>query len=52
MSEGAKNSKIAVGCPDQGAGNDPEPLWLVFYHQGSTFINAYCQVATNFVDRD
>ena len=33
-----------------GAGNDPEASGLAF-RQGPTFINAYCQAATNLVDR-
>ena len=33
---------MVVACPYRGAGNDPEALWLTFYHQGPTFINAYC----------
>ena len=37
--------------PDRGAGNDSEALGLVFHH-GPTFVNAYCQAATNLVDRD
>ena len=43
MSKTLKNSTIAVACPDQGAGNDPERLGLAFCHQGSTLIDAYCQ---------
>ena len=30
-------------------GNDPEALGLVFYHLDP---DAYCQIATNLVDRD
>ena len=25
---------------------------MLAFHQGPTFINAYCQAATNLVDRD
>ena len=32
-------------CPD------PEPLGVAFHHQCPTFINAYCQAATNLVDQ-
>ena len=39
---------IVVACPDRGAGNDREALGLAF-HQGSTFISAYYQAATNLV---
>ena len=35
---------VVVACPDRGAGNDPEALGLAF-HQGLSFINAYCQAA-------
>ena len=52
MSKRTKNPKIAVACPNRGAGNDPEPLVLAFHHQGSTFINAYCQAATILFDQD
>ena len=52
MSKKKINSKIAVACIDQCAGNDPEPLELAFCHQGSTFINAYCQAANTQVDRE
>ena len=45
------NSVIVVACPDRGAGNDPETLGLPFHQQGPTFINTYCQAATNLVDR-
>ena len=38
---------IAVSWPDCGVCNDPVPLGLAFHHQGSTFINAYCQAAMN-----
>ena len=37
MNEWAKNTIIALAWPDCGAGNDPEPLGLVFHPQGSTF---------------
>ena len=43
---------ISVAGPDQSAGYDPEPLWLDFHHQSPTFINAYCEAATNLVDLD
>ena len=46
-----KTTIIVVPCLDQGAGNDPEALGLAF-HQGPTFRNAYCQAATNVVDRN
>ena len=39
-----------VAFPDRGAGNDPQALGLAFHHQGPTFINLYCQAATNLVD--
>ena len=42
---------MVVAWHDWGAGNDPEALGLAL-HQGSTFINAYCQAATNQIDRD
>ena len=35
---------------DQGKGTDPEALGLAFHHPSPTFINAYCQAATNLVD--
>ena len=35
-----------------GAGTDPEASGLAFHHQGPTFINAYCEAATNLVDQD
>ena len=35
-----KKLLIVAACPVPGAGNDPEPLMLVF-HQGPTFIDAY-----------
>ena len=34
-----------MSWPDHGVGNDPIPLGLAFHHQGSAFINAYCQAA-------
>ena len=63
MSQKNTHTIIAVSWQDLCAGNDPEPLGLAFHHQGSTFINAYCQaavnllkhicqVAKNLVDRD
>ena len=42
---------ISFVCPDWGASNDPEALGLAF-HQGPTFIHAFCQATTNWVDRD
>ena len=42
---------MVVVCPDFGAGNEPEALELALHHLGPTFINAYCQAATNLVDR-
>ena len=41
---------IIVAWPDHVARNDPKALELAFHHQGFTFINAYCQAATNLVD--
>ena len=38
---GKKKHNMVVACPERGAGNDPEALGLAF-HQGATFINAYC----------
>ena len=45
---------IVLACPDQREGADLEALGQAFHHQGPTFINAYayCQAATNLVDRD
>ena len=37
-------SKNIIVIADRGAGNYSEALGLVFHHQGSTFINAYCKV--------
>ena len=33
MGKCAKNSITVAKCPDRGAGNDPEPLWLSFDHE-------------------
>ena len=38
-----KDTVIGVAYPDHGAGNDPEPFfmlggWVVFHYQGSTFL--------------
>ena len=46
------HNSLVVGlvCTARGAGN-PEALGLAF-HQGSTFINAYCAAAPNLFDRD
>ena len=44
-----RNTIIVLACPERGAGNDSEALGLAF-HQGPTFIDAYCQGATNLVD--
>ena len=45
-------SIVVAACPDRGAsGNDPKVLKLVFHHQDPTYIDAYCQVATNLVDQ-
>ena len=52
INKGAKNAIIVVAWPDHGAGNDPEALGLALHHHGPTFINAYCQDATNLVDWD
>ena len=49
MSKWTKKSIIAVACPSQGEGTDPEALGLAFNHQGPTFISAYCQAATILV---
>ena len=40
---------MVAACPDQGEGTDSEALG---FQQGLTFINAYCQAATNLVDQD
>ena len=29
-----------------------QKFWGLDFHQGPTFMNAYCQAATNLVDRD
>ena len=47
----SKKAIIFVACPDRGAGNDPEALGSAF-QQSPTFIKAYCQAATNLVNRD
>ena len=52
MGKWAEKTIIVVAWPDRGADNDPEALGLTFHHQGPTFINAYCQAATNLADRD
>ena len=52
MSKRAKSSILVVACPDRGADNDLEALRLPFHHQCPTFINAYCQAATNLIYRD
>ena len=31
---------MAAAYPDQGAGNDPEPLGLALHHHGPTFISS------------
>ena len=46
MTKLAKNSLVC----DQGDGTDPEALGLAFPHQGPTFINTYCQDATNLFE--
>ena len=54
LSKSAKKQNpttLVVALPDRGAGNDPEALGLAFHHQGPTFINAYCQAATNLVSQ-
>ena len=33
-------------------GTNPEALGLAFHHHGLIFFNAYCQAATNLVNRD
>ena len=44
-------SIIIVTCHDRGAGVDPEALGLRDSPvQDPTFINAYCQAATNLAD--
>ena len=50
MSKGVKSTILNVTYPDRGAGDDPEAWWLAF-DQGPTFMNAYCQAATNLVDQ-
>ena len=45
------HTSFVVACPDQGAGIDPA-AWRLAFHQGPTFINAYCQAAITVVDRD
>ena len=47
-----ENSIIAVACPHQDEGTDPEALGLAFHQKGPTFINAYRHTAANLVDRD
>ena len=47
-----KNTMIAVASRDRGAGNDPEALGLALHYHGPTFIDTYCQAATNLVDWD
>ena len=37
---------------DRGAGNDPEVWGLALHHHDPTFINTYCQAATNPADGD
>ena len=50
MSKWANNIIIVAAWPDCGAGNDLEALGLAFHHRGPTFINAYCQAATDMTD--
>ena len=47
-----KDSIIVVACLNQGEDTHPGALGLTFHHKVPTFINAYCQAATNPVDRD
>ena len=47
----SKKTTIVVACPERGVGDAAEALELVF-HQGPTFVNVYCQAATNLVDQD
>ena len=47
----SENYIIVAECTGRGADNDLETLGLCF-HQGPTFINAYCQAATNLVYHD
>ena len=37
---------------DWGEDNDPEALGLAFHYQNPTFIDTYCQAATNLIDWD
>ena len=43
-------NNIVAACPGRDAGNDPETFGEAFYHQDPTFVNTYCQAATNLVD--
>ena len=37
---------------NRGARDDLESMGLACHHQGPTFINVFCQAATNLVDRN
>ena len=42
---------IVTACPDRDVDNGPEAWGLPFITiKGPTFINAYCQAATNLVN--
>ena len=41
--------KKNAACLNLGEGKNPEVLGLTFHHKSPTFINGYCQAATNLV---
>ena len=51
MSKKKHHNSLVVGlaCTDRGAGNNQD-AWGLAFHQGSTFIDAYYQAATNLFD--